>query len=111
MSNADDDCITRRLEDGTYKFYYEKREGDAWPLTEEHITLSVFAELSDEEWTEFLNLIGDGAIKPMGDSSETGDSGPWAYLKSECDGDEYQALYFAVYDGEKAFADFCGESY
>ena len=36
-------------ENGIYKFYHEKREGQDWPLTEAHITISGSVELSEEE--------------------------------------------------------------
>ena len=94
-------------EEGTYKFYHEKREGIAWPLTESHITRSGSIELSEEEWTEFLNFLKGGIVKKRDQSIETGGSGPWLYLYWNGDRDEYQAFSFATLNERNAFEEFC----
>ena len=95
------------VEEGTYKFYHEKREGTDWPLTESHITRSGSIELSAEEWTEFLNLLNGGIVKKRNQSVETGGSGPWLYLYWNGDGDKYQAFSFATLNERNALEEFC----
>ena len=95
------------VEEEEHKFYHEKREGEDWPLTESHITLSGSIELSEEEWTEFLNFLEGGSVMKRDQSTESGGSGPWLYLYWKGDGDEYQVFSFATSTEEKAFEELC----
>ena len=95
------------VEEGTYKFYHEKREGTDWPLTESHITGSGSIELSEKEWAEFLNLLKGGAVKKRNPSFEAGSSGPWLYLYWKGDRDKYQAFSFSTLNEMNAFEEFC----
>ena len=94
-------------EDGAYNLYHEKREGADWPLTESHITHSGSIELSEEEWTEFLNFLKGGIVEKRDQSSETGDSGPWLYLYWKGDHDQYQVFSFATFNEKNVFEAFC----
>ena len=96
-------------ENGIYKFYHEKREGQDWPLTEAHITISGSVELSEEEWTEFQNYLNGGKVKERNQGSETGGSGPWLYLYWKGDGGKYQEFSFLTVNEKKAFEEFCEE--
>jgi len=93
----------------TYKFYYEKREGFVWPLTESHITLSESIELSEKEWAEFVNYLNGGKVIERNQNSETGGSGPWLYLYWEGDRAKYHQFSFSTLSEEKAFESFCVE--
>lgn len=95
------------VEEGSYKFYHEKREGTNWPLTESQITRSDTIELSKEEWTEFLIFLKDGIVKKRNQSTETGSSGPWLYLYWKGDRDKYQVFFFATINKMNAFEEFC----
>ena len=91
------------VEEGTYKFYHEKREGTDWPLTESHITGSGSIELSEKEWAEFLNLLKGGAVKKRNPSFESGGSGPWLYLYWKGDRSKYQEFSFASEEMRSSF--------
>ena len=92
-----------------YKFFHENREGYDWPLTEAHIKLSDSIELSEKEWTEFLNYLNGGKVKERNQSFEAGRSGPWLYLYWEGDRAKYQEFCFPTLHEEKAFENFCAE--
>lgn len=96
-------------EEEAYHFYHEKREGNDWPLTEEHTTLSGSAELSEEEWTEFLRCLNGGEVKGRTESSEAGGSGPWLYLYWEGDRGKYREFTFLSAAAETAFEELCAE--
>ena len=96
-------------ENGIYKFYHEKREGQDWPLTEAHITISGSVELSEEEWKEFLSCINGGKVKERNQESETGGSGPWLYLYWKGDGGKYQEFSFLTVNEKNSFEEFCEE--
>jgi len=96
-------------EDGTRKFYHEKREGSHWPLTEDDITLAATVELTAEEWAEFLHYISGGTVTRRSDSAEAGDSGPWLYLYWEGDRGTHQVFSFASSNEKKAFEAFCAK--
>ena len=95
------------VEDGTYKFYHEKREGADWPLTESHITLSGSMEISEEEWAEFLNFVKGGIVKKRNPNSVADDSGPWLYLYWHGDNNQCQEFFFATLNEKNAFEAFC----
>ena len=80
---------------GKYTFYHEKREGNTWPLSEKHITVSGTVELSEGQWKEFFSCIKDGNVTKRVDDAATGYRGPWLYLYWEKDKDIYQVFNFA----------------
>lgn len=98
-----------RVEDGTYTFYHEKREGAHWPLTESDITVSGTVELSGKEWTEFMECLNGGTVKKRGESAEAGGSGPWLYLYWKGDRAKYQEFSFSSLEAKRSFEEFCAE--
>ena len=94
-------------EDGRYYFFHETRQGDSWPQTEEDITASGTAELTDEEWTVFCDLLRGGSVKARCEEDVDGDPGPWLYLYWTGDEGEYQEYSFHSYSDRNAFETFC----
>lgn len=97
------------VEDGKHYFFHEtrKRENDYGWCTEEDTTLIGTIELTDEQWSDFYEIIIDGTVEKRKESADAGDSGPWYYLYWENDKSKYQVYSFASYDKEKAFVDYC----
>ena len=95
------------VEEGQCLFYHEQREGYAWPLTEEHITVSGRVQLSEKEWAEFFDLLKSGSVKSREESIESGGSGPWLYLYWNGDDSNYQEFSFASPIAEDAFEEHC----
>ncbi|MDO4203508.1 MAG: hypothetical protein Q4D07_03265 [Selenomonadaceae bacterium] len=93
--------------DGKYSFYYEKREGDTWPLTEKHITASETVELTSQQWEEFLACLKDGVAAKRTDDASSGGSGPWLFLYWDNDRDIYQVFTFADYERQQRFEKLC----
>ncbi len=91
----------------SYMFYYEKREGDHWPLKESDITASKTMELSEEEWARFTSLIEGGKVKKRSDNAEAGDAGPWLYLYWQGDRGKYQEFAFESYTRLAEFEQLC----
>ena len=98
-------------EDGKHLFYHETREkpGQYGPATEEDITSSGTAELSEEEWKEFLSFLKDGTVTARRDDTEAGDSGPWMFIYWKKDKGKYQVFEFASYEERVRFEGFCSE--
>ncbi|MCR4739235.1 MAG: hypothetical protein K5886_03120 [Lachnospiraceae bacterium] len=97
------------VEDGKHIFFHETRErkDDYGPCTEEDTTLTGTIELTDEQWSEFFDLVSGGRVRSREESAETGDTGPWLYLYWVNDNSDIQQFSFASYGDEKAFVDFC----
>ena len=95
------------VENGTYWFHYEVREGEHWPLTEEDITVSVDVELSQKQWQEFFDLIKGGSVTKREESADAGDAGPWMYIYWKKDKSKYQVYEFKSYASQKAFEKYC----
>lgn len=96
-------------ENGSHYFYHEKREGNVWPLTQEHITVSGTLELSEEEWETCFQYLKDGEVRAREESTESGGRGPWLYLYWKKDKGKYQKYSFASWDKQKAFEQYCIE--
>lgn len=94
-------------EDGKHYMYHEKREGDTWPLTEKHITVSGTIELSDEQWQTFWNYIKGGTVQSRVENLEDGGDGPWMYLYWLRDPSDFQEFRFDDYNKVLGFEDFC----
>ena len=94
-------------EDGKHYMYHEKREGDTWPLTEKHITVSGTIELSDEQWQTFWNYIKGGTVQSRSENLDAGDDGPWLYLYWLRDPSDFQEFRFDDYNKVLGFEDFC----
>ena len=94
-------------EEGKHFFYHEKREGEAFPLTEKYITVSGTRELTEEEWQTFFELLKDGTVKKRQESTESGNSGPWTYLYWKGDKGDIQEFSFSSYEKAKAFEEAC----
>lgn len=95
------------VKDGKTYFYHEKREGEAFPLTEEYITVSGTVELTEEQWAEFFGYLEGGSVTKRTESTTTGDSGPWLYLYWKNDKGKIQKFEFDSYGKLKEFEDFC----
>ena len=87
--------------------YHEKREGDTWPLTEKHITVSGTIELTDEQWNTFWEYIKGGTVQSRTENLDDGDDGPWLYLYWLRDPDDFQEFSFDDYGKVLDFEDFC----
>ena len=96
-------------EDGKRMFYHETRERpeDYGPTTEEDITESGTIELTEAEWTTFLNLLKDGSVSSRKDNAVSGDSGPWTYIYWTKDKGEYQVFEFPTASERSQFEAYC----
>lgn len=94
-------------EDKNYWFYHEKREGEAFPLREEHITVSGKIELTKEQWETMYNYLKDGLVEKRKESVTSGDSGPFLYLYWKKDRGKYQMFDFSSYQALQDFKTFC----
>ncbi len=94
-------------ENGKHYMYHEKREGDTWPLTEEHITVSGTIELSDEQWQTFWDYIKGGTVQSRVENLEDGGDGPWMFLYWLRDPSDFQEYRFDDYNKVLGFEDFC----
>lgn len=95
------------VEDGTRFFYHETREGDGWPLTEEDVTASGTAELTEAQWAQFCDCLNGGTVRDREEHLETGDAGPWLYLYWNGDAGECQEFSFASWEKREAFEALC----
>ena len=93
--------------DGTYLFYHETRDGNAFPLTEQHITLSGTVELTAAQWDAFLAFLNGGSVSKRSESAAGGSSGPSLYLYWIGDRGTYQMFSFPSRDAAAAFESFC----
>lgn len=99
-------------DEGKHMYTYEYREGetrDDLPLTEEDITEQITVELTDQQWSELMNLIDGGEAMKRGTDTSTGGDGPWTYIYWNGDKSLYQEYYFENRDKLSAFEDFCKE--
>ena len=64
-------------------------------------------ELTDDEWSDFFEIIKGGEVKAREDNIETGGSGPWTYLYWSGDKGKYQQYSFESYGSQKTFESFC----
>ena len=97
------------MEDGKHMFFHETRErrNDYGPCTEEDTTLIGTKELTDEQWSQFADLVSGGTVKAREDSADSGDTGPWLYLYWKDDKGKYQEFSFDSYGTEVKFEEFC----
>ncbi|MCR5507072.1 MAG: hypothetical protein K6F34_00120 [Lachnospiraceae bacterium] len=97
------------VEDGKHMFFHETRErkDDYGPCTEDDTTLKGTAELTDEQWSQFYDLVNGGTVKARSDSADSGDTGPWLYLYWTDDKSKYQEFSFDSYNTETRFVDYC----
>ena len=95
------------VEDSAYRFFWERREGNVWPLTEEHRTASGTLTLSDAEWDALWNCLANGAVTKRTGNTSSGGSGPWTFLYWTKDKGEWQVFSFASWDAEKRFNALC----
>ncbi len=96
-------------DNGKYMLYHEKREGDAFPLTEKNITSSGSLELGEEEKRALFECLDGGTVKKRSENTESGDDGPWTYLYWTGDKGKYQAFTFASVDKKTEFESLCEE--
>lgn len=96
-------------EDGRHLFFHETRErkNDYGPCTEKDTTLTGTVELSEEQWSQFFDLLRGGTVIARGDSAESGSTGPWLYLYWKDDKSKYQQFAFGSYGIQNDFEQFC----
>ncbi|MBR0464259.1 MAG: hypothetical protein IJJ23_07730 [Clostridia bacterium] len=97
------------VEDGKRYFYHETREGGGWPQTEEDVTCSGTAELTDDQWAAFCDLLSGGVASERDETIVDGDAGPWLFIYwrgGEEDGREFS---FEEPGTMLAFEAFCVE--
>lgn len=95
------------VEDGSYRFFHEKREGDHWPLTEADATVTGTVELSGEDWAAFFDCLKGGTVEDRREDTSSGGSGPWLYLYWKGDKGRCQAYSFPSYGAQEEFTAFC----
>ena len=97
------------VEDGKHMFFFEERErkGDYGPTGDEDVKAKAEFELTDDEWSDFFEIIKGGEVKAREENTETGGSGPWTYLYWSGDKDRYQQYSFESYGSQKEFESFC----
>ena len=96
-------------EDGSYWFYHETREGDVWPLTEEHISVSGTLELSSGEWDAFLDCLEGGSVKKRTDDANSGGTRHAYSLYWNGDREKYRVFTFSSSKKDRAFEELCME--
>ena len=112
-SNINYDAYYQRyrfyVDDGKRYFFHETRErkGDYGPCTEEDTTFTGTIELTDDQWSQFYDLVSGGVVKAREESADSGDTGPWLYMYWTNDKSKYQQYSFASYGEEKAFVELC----
>ena len=94
-------------EDGKYYFCHEKREGEEWPLTEKHITVSGTVNMPEDEWDGFFGYLEGGTVTKREEDLDSGDAGPWLYLYWDGDGGEYQEFSFPSKQMLDSFEEYC----
>lgn len=99
------------IENGKHMFFFEKRErpNDYGPATEDDTVAKGDIELTDEQWSEFYNMISGGIVKKREENADSGDCGPWLYLYWEGDKDKYQEFTFESVSKELEFEDYCSK--
>ncbi len=95
------------IEDGAYRFFWERREGNHWPLTEPDRTAFATIDLTEAEWDAFWACIENGTVTRRSDNADSGDSGPWTFLYWEGDKGKWQVFSFASWDAENQFNTLC----
>lgn len=95
------------VDEGTYKFYHEKREGDAWPLTESYITQSGTIDLTNEQWNEFLNYLNNGIVNKRNPKLETESTILSLYIYWNGDKGKYQVFSFESLNEKNVFLEYC----
>ncbi len=96
-------------EDGKKWFFHETRQGEEWPLTEEHTVFSGTLEVSPETWSAFFSCLEGGTVRERSEEVLDGDSGPWTYLYWKGDEGKYQEFSFPSYGGRLAFEKLCSD--
>ena len=98
-------------ENSKLMFFYEKRErpNDYGPATESDTTAKGEIELTQEQCSEFCELVKGGIVKKRGDNANSGDCGPWLYLYWKGDKDKYQEFTFESISKELDFEDYCSQ--
>ncbi|MCR5795435.1 MAG: RcnB family protein [Solobacterium sp.] len=94
-------------EDWKYYFYHEKREGEEWPLTEKHITVSGTVNMAEDGWDGFFGYLEGGTVVECGENLDSGDAGPWLYLYWKNDGGEYREFAFPSRQALASFEEYC----
>ncbi len=97
------------VEDGKHLFFHETRErrNNYGPCTEDDTTLIGTIELTDEQWSQFADLVNRGTVKARDDSAEAGGTGPWLYLYWTNDKGKVQQFSFESYSTQARFEEFC----
>ncbi len=97
------------VEDGKHMFFHETRErkDEYGPCTEDDTTLTGTIELTDDQWSQFSDLVSGGTVKSREDSADAGGIGPWLYLYWTNDKGKYQQFSFDSYGTQTKFEEFC----
>ena len=97
------------VEDGKHLFFHETRErkDDYGPCTEEDITQSGTIELSEDQWSQFCELVYGGTVRAREESVDDGGKGPWLFMYWRNDKSKYQQFSFESYGTEARFEEFC----
>lgn len=91
-----------------YIFFHDLRKKDGYGFLDENDSIRKGEiKLNKEEWEKFYSLIIDGKVIKKKDNAESGDSGPWMYLYWKNDKDKYQEYYFASYEKQLEFKEYC----
>ena len=97
------------VEDGKHMFFHETRErkDEYGPCTEDDTTLTGTIELTDDQWSEFTDLVSGGTVKSRENSADAGGTGPWLYLYWSNDKGKYQQFSFDSYETQAKFEEYC----
>lgn len=90
-------------------FFHEtiERKDDYGPCTEDDTTLIGTIELTEEQWSDFADLVNGGTVKEREDSADSGGTGPWLYLYWTNDKGKYQQFSFDSYGTQAKFEEYC----
>ena len=95
-------------EDGKHFLYHETREGGGWPQTEEDITVSGIAELTEEQWTALCETLrgGTARVREVKDGGD-GDAGPWMFIYWDGGEAEGREFTFESWEKQGTFEELC----
>ena len=76
-------------------------------MRESDITVAGSLQLSDAQWSNFIDLLKNGKAEKRKEHLEDGGRGPWLFLYWKGDKDKNQEFTFASWEAKTAFEEFC----
>lgn len=95
------------VQDNSYYFFHEKREGEAWPLREKHITQNGTVELSKEQWEAFIESIDGSSVTRRTEDISSGGRNVDTFIYWKADKGKYQKFTFKSQKAQTQFLRLC----